>query len=164
VHSAILGRRFNWPVINLGFSGQGKMEPEMADLLAELDPAMYVLDCLPNMVAGEIKERVEPFVRKLRSAHSETPIVLVEDRTMQDAFLVSGRMEYYHLADRAALKAAFEHLKGSGIKGLYYISGEHLFGEDGEGSVDGSHPSDLGFIRQADIFEKIMRPLLQEGR
>ena len=161
VHSAILGRRFNWPTINLGFSGQGKMEPEMAGLLAELDPSVYVLDCLPNLVAGEIKERVEPFVRKLRAAHPDTPIVLVEDRTMQDSFLIAGRMEYYHLKDRAELKAAYERLQKSGVKNLYYIPGEHLFGDDGEGSVDASHPSDLGFMRQADIFAGVLGPLLK---
>ena len=164
VHSAILGRRFNWPVINLGFSGNGKMEPEMAGLLAELDPSVYVLDCLPNLVAEEIKERVEPFVRKLRAAHPDTPIVLVEDRTMQDSFLISGRMEYYHLKDRAELKAAYERLKKAGVKNLYYIPGEHLFGDDGEGSVDGSHPSDLGFMRQADIFAPVLGPLLTPGK
>lgn len=164
VHSAILGRRFNWPTINLGFSGQGKMEPELTDLLAELDPSVYVLDCLPNLVADEIKERVEPCVRKLRAAHPDTPIVLVEDRTMQDSFLIAGRMEYYHLKDRAELKAACERLKKSGVKNLYYIPGEHLFGDDGEGSVDGSHPSDLGFMRQADIFAKVLGPLLTPGK
>jgi lysophospholipase L1-like esterase len=161
VHSAILGRRFNWPTINLGFSGNGKMEPEMADLLAELDPSVYVLDCLPNMVADEIKERVEPCVRKLRAAHPDTPIVLVEDRTMQDSFLIAGRMEWYHLKDRAALKAAYESLKKSGVKNLYYIPGEHLLGDDGEGSVDGSHPTDLGSMRQAEIFAQVLGPLLK---
>ena len=161
VHSAILGRRFNWPTINLGFSGECKMEPEMADLLAELDPSVYVLDCLPNMVADEIKERVEPCVRKLSAAHPDTPIVLVEDRTLQDSFLIAGRMEYYHLKDRAALKAAYEALKKSGVKNLYYIPGEHLLGDDGEGSVDGSHPTDLGSMRQADIFAKVLGPLLK---
>jgi hypothetical protein len=160
VHSAILGRRFNYPTINLGFSGNGKMEPEMADLLAELDPSIYVLDCLPNMVASEIKERVEPFVHKLRAAHPDTPIVLVEDRTMQDSFLIQGRMQYYHGADRAELKEAYDRLQQSGVKGLYYIPGEHLFGDDGEASVDGSHPTDLGFTRQAEIFAKVLGPLL----
>jgi lysophospholipase L1-like esterase len=160
VHSAILGRKFNYPTINLGFSGNGKMEPEMADLLAELDPSIYVLDCLPNMVADEIKERVEPFVKKLRAAHPDVPIVLVEDRTMQDSFLIAGRMEYYHLKDRAELKAAYERLQKDGVKNLFYIPGEHLFGDDGEGSTDGSHPNDLGFTRQAEIFAKVLEPLL----
>jgi hypothetical protein len=159
VHSAMLGRRFNWPTINLGFSGQGKMEPEMADFLAELDPAIYVLDCLPNLVAAEVKERVEPFVRTLRAAHPKTPIVLVEDRTMSDAFLVAGRNQH-HLANRAELTATFDRLKKSGVKDLYYIPGEHLFGDDGEGSVDGSHPNDLGFMRQAEVFAPVLGPLL----
>jgi hypothetical protein len=162
VHSAILGRRFHWPTINLGFSGNGKMEPEMADLLAELDPSVYVLDCLANMGPDEIRERVEPCVHKLRTAHPNTPIVLVEDRTMQDAYLVQGRMEYYHGKDRAELKAAYGRLQSGGVKNLYYIEGEHLFGDDGEGSVDGSHPSDVGFMRQAEIFAKVLKPLLKD--
>lgn len=160
VHSALLQRRFNWPVINLGFSGNGKMEPEMAALLAELDPSVYIIDCLPNMVAAEIKARTEPLVRRLRAAHPQVPIVLVEDRTLQDSFLISGRMEGYHLKDRAELKAAFDRLQADGVRNLYYIPGEHLFGDDGEGSTDGSHPNDLGFMRQADIFAPILEPLL----
>ncbi len=160
VHSAILGRRFNWPTLNFGFSGNGKMEPEMAELLAELDPAVYVLDCLPNLVESEVKERVEPFVLKLRQAHPKTPIVLVEDRTMGDAFLVPGR-SWHHNAVRTELKAAYERLKNSGAENLYYIEGEHLFGDDGEGSVDGSHPTDLGFMRQAEIFAQVLGPLLK---
>jgi len=160
VHSAILQRRFNWPVINLGFSGNGKMEPEIADLLAELDPSVYVIDCLPNMVADEIQARAKPLVRKLRAAHPDVPIVLVEDRTLQGAFLAQGQMEWYHLKDRAALKAVFDRLQKAGDKNLYYIEGEHLFGDDGEGSTDGSHPSDLGFARQAEIFAKTLEPLL----
>ncbi|MEJ0091316.1 MAG: SGNH/GDSL hydrolase family protein [Limisphaerales bacterium] len=161
VHSAILGRKFNYPTINLGFSGNGKMESEMAGLLAELDPSVYVIDCLPNMVVEEIKARVEPLVKKLRTAHPAVPIVLVEDRTMQDSFLIAGRMEWYHLKDRAELKAAFERLKKSGVEELYYIPGEHLFGDDGEGSTDGSHPNDLGFMRQAEIFARVLQPLLK---
>ena len=161
VHSAILQRKFNWPVINLGFSGNGKMEPEMVDLLAELDPAVYVIDCLPNMVAAEIKERAEPLVKKLRAAHPDVPIVLVEDRTLQGAFLTQGQMEWYHLKDRAELKAAFDRLQHEGVKNLFYIPGEHLLGDDGEGSTDGSHPNDLGFARQAEIFTKVLEPLLK---
>jgi hypothetical protein len=136
------------------------MEPEMADLLAELDPAVYVLDCLPNLVAAEVKERLEPFVRKLRTVHPITPIVLVEDRTMEDAFLVKGRLQH-HLSNRAELSAAYERLKKSGVKELYYIKGDRLFGDDGEGSVDGSHPSDLGFVRQAEVFRPVIAPLLK---
>src|SRR5207248_2870477 len=81
----ILGRRLNCPVINLGFSGNGRMDPEMASLLAELDAAVYILDCLPNLSAKEVAERTEPFVRILRKARPQTPIVLVEDRSFANA-------------------------------------------------------------------------------
>src|SRR5690606_35628327 len=52
--TAILGRKLNREMINLGFSGSGKMEPEMAHLLAELDPELYFIDCLPNLTAEEV--------------------------------------------------------------------------------------------------------------
>ncbi len=160
VHSAILGRRFHRPHINLGFSGNGKMEPEMGDLLAELDPVVYVLDCLPNMTAAEVTERVEPFVRKLRAAHPQTPIVLVEDRSYADSFLMTNKRER-NVTSRAALKAAYSRLKKAGVKKLHYIEGEHLLGDDGEGTVDSSHPNDLGFMRQAEAFAKVLKPLLR---
>ncbi len=164
VHSAMLQRKFNWPIINLGFSGNGKMEPETADLLAELDPAIYVIDCLPNMIADEIKQRVEPLVKKLRAAHPDVPIVLVEDRTLQGAFLTQGQMEWYHLKDRAELKTAFDHLQKDGMKNLFYIPGEQLLGDDGEGTTDGSHPNDLGFMRQSEVFAKVLEPLLKSEK
>jgi hypothetical protein len=162
VHSAILGRRFQFPHINLGFSGNGRMEPELADLLAELDPSVYVLDCLPNMDAAEVRERVEPFVRKLRSARPRTPIVLVEDRSYADSFLVASKRERNDTS-RLALRATFENLKKSGVKDLHCLKGADLLGDDGEGTVDSSHPNDLGFMRQADAFAKVLGPLLKRA-
>ena len=162
VHSAILGRRFQFPHLNLGFSGNGKMEPELADLLAELDPSVYVLDCLPNMVAAEVTERVEPFVKKLRAAHPRTPIVLVEDRTYADSFLVSAKRQRNENS-RAALRAAYERLQKSGVKDLSYVKGADLLGDDGEATVDSSHPNDLGFMRQADALAKVLGPQLNKA-
>jgi len=159
VHTAILQRRLGFPVINLGFSGNGRMEPEVAALFAELDPAVYVLDCLPNMNASEVTERVEPFVKVVREAHGDTPILFVEDRSYTDSFLVPSKRQR-NADSRTALRAAYERLTKSGTKHLAYLEGEQLLGDDGEGTVDSSHPTDLGFVRQADAFEKALRPLL----
>lgn len=160
-HSEILGRRFHFPHINLGFSGNGRMEPEMADLLAELDPSVYVLDCLPNMSAEEVTQRVEPFVRALRARHPTTPIVLVEDRTYADAFLIATKRDRNETS-RAALRAAFDRLRKAGVRQLHYVPGANLLGDDGEGTVDSSHPNDLGFMRQADVLAKVLKPILRK--
>lgn len=161
-HSEILGRRFQFPHWNFGFSGSGRMEPAMAELFAELDPSVYVLDCLPNMNAQEVTERLEPFVRTLRAAHPRTPIVFVEDRTYADAFLITSKRERNDTS-RAALKAAYARLRKSGMRDLYYVPGEHLLGDDGEGTVDSSHPNDLGFMRQADVLAKVLGPILRRS-
>ena len=160
VHTAILGRRLNSPVINLGFSGNGKMEAEVAELIAELDAAAYVVDCLPNCTATEVAERTAPLVAILRKDHPETPIVLVEDRTYANSFLVASSRERNETS-RAALKAEYEKLLKAGDKHLHYIEGESLLGVDGEDTVDGSHPTDLGFLRQADAMERVLGPLLK---
>ncbi len=159
VHTAILQRRLGFPVINLGFSGNGRMEPEMATLFAELDPAVYVLDCLPNMSATEVTERVEPLVNVLRAERPDTPILLVEDRSYTDSFLVASKRQR-NAESRAALKAAYDRLTKTGTKHLAYLTGDELLGDDGEATVDSSHPTDLGFFRQANAFEKALKPLL----
>jgi hypothetical protein len=159
-HVSILGRRFNREVINLGFSGNGRMEPEVLRFVAELDPAVFVLDCLPNMTAQQVTERTVPGVKQLREVHPSTPILLVEDRNYQTGFLVEARRKA-NAANHAALREAFAALQTEKVPQVYYLEGANLLGDDGEGTVDGSHPTDLGFMRQAAEFERVLRPVLK---
>jgi hypothetical protein len=158
--TSILERRLNRPVINLGFSGSGKMEPEVGALLAEIDPCVYVIDCLPNMNAAMITERAAPLVRQLRTAHPDTPILLVEDRTFANAPFFPARHSH-HRDSRAAFKAAYQELRDSGVEGLRYHYGDGLIGFDAEGTTDGSHPNDLGMFRYADAYEPILQGILR---
>lgn len=157
-YPAIVGRWLDWPTINLGFSGNAWSEPEVANLLAELDPAVYVLDPLPNMTSTRVTERMEPFVKTLRNAHPKTPIILVENVEYCDAPFVEGRRGY--IKSNAALKTAFENLKHSGVRNLYYITSKDLIGGDGEGTVDGTHATDLGFERMAEKVTPIVKKVL----
>jgi hypothetical protein len=159
-HVAMLGRTFNREVINLGFSGNGRMEPEVVRFVGELDPAVFVLDCLPNMNAQQVSERIAPGVKLLREARPDTPILLVEDRNIQTGFLVEARRTANE-ANHAALRESFAALKTENVAQVYYLEGAILLGDDGEGTVDGSHPTDLGFTRQAAEFERVLRPILK---
>lgn len=158
-HPAILGRRLNRPVINLGFSGNGKLEAEVGEFLCELDPAVYILDCLPNMVEKEVADRAEIFVKQLRKARPKTPILLVEDRTYPNAPFLPSR-QVRHATSRAAFQKAYRNLLEAGVDKLSYIKGETLLGEDRDDTTDGSHPSDLGFYRHAEAFEPVLRKIL----
>lgn len=150
--SSIVGRELNIPVINLGFSGSGKMEIEMAEMLSQLDPAVYVLDCLWNMSPEMVSERFEPFVRKLRSSRQTTPILLVEDSNFKNESTLKGNI----------IRDILFSLKKQGIENLYFLSNKDMLGEDWDGTVDGIHPNDLGNFRQALLFTKSLREILEK--
>ena len=153
--TAIVGRKLDTPVINLGFSGSGRMEPAMADLMAELDPSVYVLDCLWNMTPALVAERIAPCVRRLRQSHPNTPIVLVEDCSV-------GNVNPTPMG--LVLRDTYDKLKADGVAGLYFLSNQDMLGTDGEGTVDGCHPNDLGMMRLADAFTKKLAPIVQKSQ
>ncbi len=158
-HPAILGRWFDMPVINIGFSGNGKMHKEVGELMIEVDAAAYVIDCLPNMNGAMVTERCVPLVKQLRKARPNTPIVLVEDRRFPNSWLVPGKSKF-HDDNHAALRKAYKELKTAGVERLYYVEGDSLLGDDFEGTTDASHPNDLGFLRQAEAFAPVLRQAL----
>lgn len=149
--TSITSRALNTPVINLGFSGNGKMEIEMAELLSELDPAIYVLDCLWNMSPQLVSDRVVPFIARLRKSHPSTPIILVEDSSFRGLSSEKGGI----------LKAIFTKLTQQGDQNLYFIPNKDMLGQDFDGTVDGIHPNDLGMARQAAVFAQFLKPLLK---
>ena len=159
VHTAILGRRFDRPVVNLGFSGNGRMDAAVGDFLTQIDAAVYVIDCLPNMQPAEVTAKTVPLVKQLRAVKATTPIVLVEDRRFTNDWITPAKAKF-HDDNHAALKAAFDELKKTGVKNLFYIPGDRLYGDDTEGATDASHASDLGFMRQADVMEPVIRKAL----
>ena len=161
VHTAILGRRFDRPVVNLGFSGNGRMDAAVGDFLTQIDAAVYVIDCLPNMNAAAVREKCAPLVKQLRAAKPDTPLVLVEDRRNTNDWIIPSRAKF-HDDNHAALRAVFASLQQDGVKNLHYIPGDALYGTDAEGATDASHASDLGFMRQADVMEPILRAALRK--
>lgn len=149
-HTALLGRWLDRGVINLGFSGAGKMEKEMAELMSELDPALYIFECLPNMTMEMVKERVEPFVKIVRKAHPETPILLVENPLKNQE------------KQNAELIKIYEKLVGEGMKNLDYMPSGGLFEGEENGTVDGVHPTDLGFYRMSVYYRSFLEKILGE--
>ncbi|MFO7976734.1 MAG: SGNH/GDSL hydrolase family protein [Candidatus Hydrogenedentota bacterium] len=159
-YPSIIGRMLDRPTINLGFSGNGQMEPEMAEFIAELDVEMFVVDCCPNLGPEEIAARTEPMVHILREARPETPIVLVENIIYQEGYFIPSMRESYEKKN-AELKAAYDRLVESGVKNLHYIPCDNLLGDDVEATVDGTHATDVGFLRMAKEIAPVLSRILE---
>jgi hypothetical protein len=65
-----------------------------------------------------------------------------------------------HAANNNALRAAFERLVQGGLTDLHYVDGQRLWGDDGEATSYGGHPSDLGMMRTVEVLEPVLRPLM----
>jgi hypothetical protein len=159
-HTAILGRRLDRPVLNLGFSGTGRMDPVIGRFLTQVEASVYVIECCGNMQPEQIRERCVPLVKQLRAVRPDTPIVLVEDRGFPNAWIVPAKADY-NRNNNAALREAWDALQGEGVPLLYYIHGHALYGTDSEGSTDNSHANDLGFMRMAEVMTPVLRAALR---
>lgn len=148
----IVGRDLDVPVVNLGFSGSGRMEFEMSEHLAAIDASCYVLDCLWNMGDPLVVERYEPFIRNLRAKRPGVPIVMAEQCDVycrgpngKDAFI----------------RKLYEKLVAEGWTDLVYLPKDKMYVGDCEGAVDGCHPNDWGMMSMAKAFGGAVRTALK---
>jgi len=143
-YQAILARMLNLDYVNLGFSGNGRGEPELARAVASINAAVYVLDFAQNNPTVESLTQVyAPFLEVIRGAHPETPVLVItpiyaaHESWSRDARLEGMRELIRHVAAQRI---------AAGDRHLEIVEGTDLLGPArGDGLVDGTHPNDLGF-------------------
>lgn len=159
-HTNILSRRLNREAINLGFSGNGQLDLEIAELMAEVDAGVFVLDFVPNVTVEQMETKMIPFYRILRERHPDTPIVFVEDPNYPHMlFSTSAAKSVAKLNETH--ERIFRQLKKEGERNIYYVSSDHMLGDDGEATVDGIHFTDVGMMRYADLLYPVLRKVLK---
>lgn len=160
---AIVERDLHTPVVNLSFSGNGRLEKEVLDLISEIDAKVYVLDCLPNLGASkDLESKLIEAVTFLRQKQPKTPILMtghsgfIENRLNAS---VRGSVNFQNKANADA----YAKLKASGIKDLYILPGNKVdMGIDG--TVDGSHPTDFGMYKYAKAYEEILTSIFKDKK
>ena len=157
-----LSRRLNVEFINLGFSGSGKGEPEVAKTISEIEnPICYVLDYEANSQGIETFRNTLPeFIRILRQAHPDVPIIVMPcHKRPRECFsqeALAGAQEY-----REFQRTTVEELRCKGDEKIVFLDASEFLGEDfDECTVDGCHPNDLGFLRIANGMEPLLREVL----
>jgi len=143
-YQAMLGRMLNIDFVNLGFSGAGKGEPEVARAVAELDASLFVLDFAQNNGTLEsLKAVYDDFIGILREKHPDTPVIAITP-IMQAAEQLVRRSDLE--AMRTHIRKVVSDRIAKGDAHLQLIAGTDLLGPDRlDGFVDGTHPNDLGF-------------------
>ena len=150
-HTNIISRKLDRNVINFGFSGNGRMEQPISELISESDPTFYVIECMPNMYPSDmVTSNTIPLVDTIRNKHPNTPIILVDlftsPLTVLDNNADKGTYEMNN-----ALKTEYEKMISNGYDNIIYLESSNALGNDFEGTVDAVHFTDLGFMRYSNF-------------
>ncbi len=160
---AIIERKLHKETINLGFSGNGRMDKIMAEKIATIPASAYVIDCIANCTYQIIKDSTDYFIRTIADANPDTPIYMISNY-----FLPSMCLDTQWRADamkeNELWKSLCEKLRKEGYDNIKYIdvfiecsSKKSPIGSDYEAAVDGIHFTDLGFLRVADFLIKYLK-------
>ncbi len=171
-YTNILSRRLNMPFINLGFSGSGRGEPDVARNIALIqDPAMLILDYEANCESFDtFKATLPAFISILRAAHKKTPILVISkirfgQETLGGKSQPTNPAKAYREQCKLMQQALVKKLQKAGDRNIYFLDGAKLLGKDyWECTVDGVHPTDLGFYRMAIGIEPILRKIFSKTR
>ena len=127
------------------------MEQPIAELISSVEPSLYIIECMPNMIRPElITERTIPLVKTIRKKNPDTPIIFV-DLFKSPITLLNNKMRSENEAMDEALKAEYNKMIENDFKNIFFIETPELTDSDHEGTVDAIHFTDLGFQRYADF-------------
>ena len=156
VYTSIISRALQKECINLGFSGNARMDKSMAEIVARVDAEQYVIDCLPNCTVETLRDSAYYFLTYLAKKRPDAPIYMVENIWFSHA-IVNRAVHDLLVEKNAYWHELYLQLRKEGYDNFRYIPADGLTGPDGEGSVDGTHQTDLGFLRMADGFLRYLK-------
>ena len=153
--TSVAGRMLDAPVVNLGFSGSGRMEREMIDVIADAEASVYVLDTVGNVNQDDIRDRYEDFVRGLRARRPGVPIVLTAN-----GWIFNVR----HRESAALIRGIWQKLRAEDPDewaNLYFTGDfDGPLAIDADGTVEGNHLNDIGSVRAGRVFGETIRQAL----
>ena len=154
--TSILERKLHRQTINLGFSGNGRMDGIIAEAIAKVPASVYVIDCLANCTYDIIRDSTEYFIRTIAEANPQTPILMLSNYCYPYHWL-DAQFREDAAKENTLWKEFCDRLRKEGYKNIRYIDlysdcnmKKSAIGPDHEGTVDGVHMTDLGFLRYAE--------------
>jgi hypothetical protein len=149
-YPAIVARKLNLDHINLGFGGGGRAEPQVVNLLNEIDACCFVLD-LGKSYGTQDSDVYLEMLKSIRASHPDTPIICI---TPIFSTRELYQKDYIKLSNhtRQIMRHAANNLIKAGDKNIHLIEGLDLLGpNDADALYDTVHPSDLGYQKISEI-------------
>mgnify|MGYP000939230863 CR=1 FL=1 len=161
-----LGRSLQKPVVNLAFSGNGRLEKPILNLINNIDAEVYILDCIPNLSlrggrsAEELSQLIEEAVMMLRKEHPLVPIVLTAHSSSNVNGVLNRGTESEYTESTKVAENTVKVLQKQGVKKLFWLSSNSIQ-LDVNSTVDYAHPNDIGMKKIAEAYEKLLKRILK---
>ena len=142
-------------ILSLGCSGNCKLQPYFADVLCDADVDALVFDTFSNPSPEIIRERLFPFIEQIRAAHPDIPLIFMQTiyRQGRNFSVSTDRYEQSKMDTTEELMAEAVRKYDN----VYFIRPDTgKYGK--ESSVDGIHPSDMGYLGWE---ESIRKPIMK---
>lgn len=160
-YTSRLSRATGLNFLNLGTAAVAKMEKTVAEMIANIDADAYLLDCVPNSSPKEIRERAAFLITRIREKHPNAPIIVMQSVIRESGYFNKQLGEKVK-QQNIAIKEEVQKLLDKGIDKLYFIAADDFLGKDHEGTVDGTHPNDLGFDRMIEVIQPRLQDILKK--
>ena len=153
-YQSIVSRKINADYINLGFSGSALAEKEISNYIKTLSMSVFVYDYDHNAPTIEHLSRThERMFLEIRESNPTLPIVFM------------ARPKYPLCQDDISrfeiIKQTYENAISKGDKNVYLINSLSLMKlAKNNGTVDGLHPTDLGFFSMAKAVIRVLKTIL----
>lgn len=156
-YPAIISQNLDCDFLNLGFCGNAKAQPEIAEYIASLDMSIFVYDYDYNAESyEELEAHHEKMFNIIREKRPDLPIICVSKPDYSyDAQASEQRLQ--------CILRTVNNAKANGDKNVYFISGNTFFVEyplRDYAFVDGCHPNDIGNWCMANVIGKKIKELL----
>lgn len=160
-YAARFGRDNGFYTCNLGFSGMCKLQMEYAYYLADIkDVDAFVFDIFSNPQADVIYENFDKFVDIIRATHPDEPMIFLQTERRETRNFSIKREASEAAKQKAAQEVVERRMKTD--KNMYFISSEEFLGCEHIATVDGTHPTDLGFTYMLEAITPKIKKILRK--
>lgn len=157
-YTAQLSRNLGIDFVNFGFSGQCKMQPQFLAFLKSCEADAFVFDTFSNPTKKEIEARLENFVGELVKAHPGKPLIFLQTPIEYEYRFNTSK--YDSQKNKKATVSQMMKVLAKRYKDVYFLEVPNVLGADG--SIDNSHPTDLGFNRFVKAYQPKIAKILKK--